>query len=130
MSWQKRGRSQLARRCLIGAIASGVLALPSAAQEHDEEWFPPELGPPPGVGEDEHDHENELVEIFHEVELNLRDIDALLVSAGAGEIPLEIPEESGISRLLRGSQDKSEQVVAGIDRLLEVSQGSCPSGGS
>lgn len=130
MSWQTGSTTRAARRCLLGALFSGALVLPAAAQEHDEEWFPPELGPPPGVSEDEHDHQSEIVEIFHEVELSLRDIDGLLISAGAGEIPLEELRESGISRLLRGSQQKSDQVVAGIDRLLEVSNGSCPSGAS
>jgi len=107
---------------LLGVIALGALALPTLAQEQDEEWFPPEFGPPPGA-EEEHDHTEDIVEIFHSVEGKLRQIDVLLLDAGAGEIPLQQPEDSGISKLLVDSQRASRDVVAGIDKLLELAQG-------
>ena len=72
---------------------------------------------------------DELRELFLEVERKLEEVDDQLASAGAGEIPLEMPEDSGLDDLLRASQERCEQAVGGIDRILEIAQQLGGSGG-
>ena len=47
----------------------------------------------------------------------------MLSDAGAGDVPLEVPEESGIGELLRRSQRNSKEVIEGIDKILEMAGG-------
>ena len=65
---------------------------------------------------------DEMIEIFQRVEKRLQEIDALLYDASAGESGLEPLAESGIGELLKASQQKGQEVLSGIDRLLELAQ--------
>jgi len=94
------------------AIAALFLATTPAAQEPE---IPEQFQPQPGG-----DQVDELKRLFLEVERNLQLIDFQLADAGAGEIPLSDVGDSGLEKLLRDSQDKSEQVLAGIDKILEI----------
>jgi hypothetical protein len=76
----------------------------------------PTLSPPQG------DDQQEMVRLFHEVELTLGSIDVELADAGAGRIPLPEGQESGIERLLRSNGAKSDQAVGGIEKILELAQ--------
>jgi len=72
----------------------------------------------------------ELVDLFHEVERALVDIDDQLFEAGAGGGLGEV-EAAGIEKLLLATRDQSKSVVQGIDRILEVaSQMNSSSSGS
>jgi hypothetical protein len=77
------------------------------------------------------DPQQEMIRIFHEVERTLESIDIELFDASAGRIPMPEGKESGIERLLRSHGEKSDQAVAGIERILELAQqmgGSCKNG--
>ena len=119
---------------LAGGLAALLVAdLPG----QDPEQGPP-APPPVSIGSvDPQAGREEMVELFHRVEERLREIDELLFDASAGEaIGLEV-EASGIDQLLRHSTAKAEEVVEGIDRILEIAQQmggaqatmECPSGG-
>jgi hypothetical protein len=88
-----------------------LLAMPVAAQE---------IGLPgmPGV----EDPQQEMIRLFHEVERTLGEIDVELFDAGAGRIPLPEGRDSGMERLLKSSGSKSDEAVAGIERILELAQ--------
>jgi hypothetical protein len=62
---------------------------------------------------------DEMEELFAEVEKRLRSIDSMLYDASAGR-PLEGAEEAGIDRLLQRTRETSQQVLEGIDRILEL----------
>ena len=64
----------------------------------------------------------EMERLFKEVEQNLVAIDDELAMAGAGEIELGRVADSGIEKLLRSQKDKSNQVLADIDRILEITE--------
>jgi hypothetical protein len=68
------------------------------------------------------DAQQEMIRLFHEVEHNLESIDVELADAGAGRIPIPEGRDSGIERLLRAHGEKSDQVVAGMDKILELAQ--------
>jgi hypothetical protein len=93
-------------------LAVLLLATTTAAQEPK---IPEQLRSRP-----DEDMVDELKRLFQEVERNLELIDYQLADAGAGEIPLSDVGDSGLEKLLRDSQDKSEQVLAGIDKILEI----------
>ena len=95
-------------------LAAAVLTPSTFAQEPE---IPEQFEPQPGG-----DMVEELKRLFQEVERNLELIDIQLADAGAGEIPLDEVGDSGLEKLLRDSQDKSEQVIEGIDRILEIAQ--------
>jgi hypothetical protein len=99
------------RSALSRLSALLLLAAPAAAQE---------VGLP-GMSAAE-DPQQEMIRLFHEVERTLQDIDVELFDAGAGRIPLPEGRESGIERLLQSSGSKSDQAVAGIERILELAQ--------
>jgi hypothetical protein len=107
-------------------VAAGLLAavLTVAAPAQDPEG-PPPVPPVPPVPIGEVDPEagrNEMIELFMQVEQRLREIDQLLFDASAGEVLDEDVEEAGIGDLLRQSTSKAEEVVQGIDRILEIAQ--------
>ncbi len=65
--------------------------------------------------------QQEMMDLFAEVERNLLAIDDLLFEAAAGEQDLELLE-SGISELFLASRDRSREVAEGIDAILDLAQ--------
>lgn len=130
-----------------GALALGFVALGlfATAQEPTPEpekareasgAKPSEQEPPtpkielPGLD----DSQNEMIELFYQVEAKLQEIDKLLYEAGAGAPAGGKLEDSGIDRLLRDAQQRSASVQQGLDRILELArqqnqQSSSSSGG-
>lgn len=100
-----------------------ALAAPVRSASAQEPTIPEQLR-----GED--DPVAELKRLFQEVERKLEEIDIRLADAGAGEVPLGEVEDSGLDKLLRDSQDRSAEAVAGIDRILEIAQSMGSSMGS
>ena len=81
-----------------------------------------ELAPMFGQGGGGDDLRAEMERLFKEVEKNLVAIDDELAMAGAGEMELGKVADSGIEKLLRSQKDKSNQVLADIDRILEITE--------
>jgi hypothetical protein len=63
--------------------------------------------------------EQRMRELVRDVERNLRAIDVDLSDAAAGETAL-VPRDSGLSKLLEQSRQKSSSVVRDIDEILEL----------
>jgi len=98
--------------CLLG---------PQAVATQDPE---PDVGPTPielpGMVDQA---QEEILQLFRDIEQNLRKVDVLLSDAGAGDTQgLAEVEEAGIGRLLEDTRDRSQQVLQDIDRLLEIAQ--------
>lgn len=120
------------RALLHGArwAAALLLAAPlAAAQEPEREPRPrlrPELTPPPlrpGAGGGATDPQQELLELFRKVETRLREIDALLVDAGAGDTRrLGEVGPAGIDRLIQRSLEEGRQNLRDIDRIIEIAE--------
>ena len=110
-------RNVLALRAPAAALVLGLLAGVAGAQDEGGEQDGGELLPPIGLGS--HDSSSEIPELFAEVERKQREIDVLLSDAGAGDIPLDAPEDSGIAELLRRTQQSGSQVLETIDKILE-----------
>lgn len=89
-------------------------------QATGEEQVPEELPVPKLAGADE--ARNEMIELFHQVEAKLGEIDKLLYDAGAGEALGDGVEDAGIDRLLRDAQQRSAAAQQGIDRILELAR--------
>ena len=106
--------------------AAFLLAAPVLAQDEGE----PELPPLEEIVSPRDDAAQELLELFHAVEKNLRRIDAILNDASSGDMPLGVPEDSGLDDLLRATQADGRQVVQDIDRILEVAARQAQQGGS
>jgi translation initiation factor IF-2 len=65
----------------------------------------------------------EMQELFKKVELRLREIDRLLTDASAGDRDaLKANADSGMGKLLEGSQERGREVLEGIDRILELAR--------
>jgi hypothetical protein len=65
----------------------------------------------------------EMQELFKKVELRLREIDRLLTDASAGDREaLKANADSGMDKLLEGSQQRGREVLQGIDRILELAR--------
>jgi len=91
---------------------------PKPAQEEDKQEKPSVLDEMDDMmGGD--DQMQELIDLFHEVERALIDIDDQLYEAGATGKPSSV-QDSGLVKLLRSTQDQSKSVIQGIDRILEV----------
>lgn len=125
--------SSRSRTLLLAAFALALAldGLPLAAQE-------PQTEPEKKIEEHEFDFpllseqspQDEMIQLFHEVERTLESIDVELADAGAGEIPLGEGRESGLDRLLNSAAKKGDAAVSGIDRILELAEkmgGSCSS---
>lgn len=82
--------------------------------------------PLPTIGHAEDDPHVEMARIFGEIEKDLREIDRLLSDASAGGAPAEGAAEkaaqaiSGIDELLAKSEERSQAVLQGIDKLFEL----------
>ena len=110
-------------RTIFPAFLFLALVGPAANAQEEDESEKPTL--PQGFDRDSarrRDLVEELTELFHQIERKLEEIDAQLADAGAGESPLDEVEDSGLDRLLRESRQKSEEVIGGIDRILEIAQ--------
>jgi hypothetical protein len=97
--------------------------LPVTAQEEEakqDEKKKPEIELPDLTGM--RAAQDEMIKLFHEVERTLGAIDLELADAGAGRIPVPEGKDSGIERLLRSHGEKSDQAVAGIERILELAE--------
>ena len=122
---------------VLAFVALGALgALPAHAQEPEV----PEVPPVEQEQEEQTESERptlpegfrrptgqdeliqELRDLFHQVERKLEEIDVQLADAGAGEVPLDAVEDAGLDDLLRDSRSKSEESIAGINRILEIAQ--------
>ena len=118
----RAGLAGLAGLCLLAA------ALASPAQEEqgpdDEGKKAPDEAELPKVpiGMEQNDLQEEMRKLFHEVERNLESIDVRLADAGAGMAPLAEVPDSGLDKLLRNAQQKGQQVVSDIDRILEIAE--------
>ena len=67
--------------------------------------------------------QEEILELFRDIEENLKTVDILLSDAGAGDTSsLSEVKEAGIGRLLENSRAKSQQILTDIDRLLEIAE--------
>ena len=67
--------------------------------------------------------QEEMLELFRDIEENLKTVDILLSDAGAGDTSsLSEVKEAGIGRLLENSRAKSQQILTDIDRLLEIAE--------
>lgn len=64
----------------------------------------------------------EMIRAFHDVERKLVDITTRLADAGAGEAPVTEVGDSGIDALLRSSRQKGNDVVSGIEKILELAE--------
>lgn len=65
--------------------------------------------------------QQEMIQLFGEVERSLVAIDDLLFEAASGENDLDLME-SGLSELFLETRDRSGEVAEGIDRILELAQ--------
>lgn len=65
--------------------------------------------------------QQEMMDLFAEVERDLLAIDDLLFEAAAGEEDLELLE-SGLAELFLASRDRSREVAEGIDAILDLAQ--------
>lgn len=79
----------------------------------------------------EEDPRQKMMELFKKVETRLGEIDKMLYDAGTGETRLASNADSGLSELLKSSRKKQEEVLSGIDEILEIASqqggGSCKS---
>lgn len=119
--------SQSSANVLPATLLTAVLTLsaPTWAQQ-------PEIAPPPvGIqAVDAAQGRQEMVDLFQRVEGRLKEIDELLYEASTGEATIGELEDSGIHELLQSSSAKAQEVLSGIDRILEIAEqqgGSCSS---
>jgi hypothetical protein len=105
---------------LLMALAS--LGAPLGAQD-------PHRPPSPSEFAGENDAQKEMRELFAKVERTLRRIDLYLSDAAAGDVPLDLPEESGLADLLRDTQQRSQRAIRDIDRIMEIASQSQQSSG-
>jgi hypothetical protein len=109
---------------MLSGLLTAVLAVSAPAQE-------PELPPAPIESVDAQQGRQEMIDLFYEVERRLKEIDELLYDASAGDALAGDVAESGIDELLKQSTTRAEEVLTGIDRILEIAEqqgdGSCSS---
>lgn len=121
------------RRSVLTPLFLATAALAATAQHQESPEAAPEKAPEKAPEEPAprtlteemfagDDLRQEMFRLFREVEQNLVAIDDELASAGAGDIALGEVADSGLSKLLRSSKEKSDQVVSDIDRILEIVQ--------
>lgn len=108
---------------LLTACAAVALLFSPAVAWQDGGEAPDEPRPEqPRIGEGmlPDPQTSELIELFKAVDEKLRAIDNMLFDMGAGERPLEAPEDSGLGALLEATRQASESVVQDIDRILQI----------
>ena len=113
-------------------IAIALLLLPGSALAAQDKPALPKVGLTQGAD----DAREEMKALFAKVERRLNEIDKLLYDAGAGGARVGALQESGIAELLERSKSNGQEVLGGIDRILEIareqgesssSSGSCSS---
>jgi hypothetical protein len=62
----------------------------------------------------------EILELFKSVDKKMKAIDDLLFDIGAGEVPMVLPQDSGLQDLLDLTKSASEDVVKDIDKILKI----------
>ena len=77
---------------------------------------------PPGLGKNEQKSAEKIVELFKNVDKKMKAIDELLFDMGAGEVPLAMPEGSGLGDLLDLTRSASNDVVKDIDEILKIAE--------
>ena len=102
----------------LALVLTGTAAAQERGQPKPSKEDEPEIDVLEGLGMGS--DQQQMIELFHEVERVLGAIDLELADAGAGEIPLPEGKDGGIDRLLRSTSEKSDQAVAGIDKILEL----------
>lgn len=119
------------RRAALGALLVALGCGLAAAQDPEPRPEPrprlrPELVPPPlrpEGGEPAQDAQREMLQLFRQVERRLREIDALLVDAGAGDTRrLREVRDAGIDQLIRRSVEGGRRNLEDIDRIIEIAQ--------
>lgn len=103
---------------LVGAAGFASARMQETSQGQEPERPMLDMPGMSGLSPDQ----EEMVRLFHEVELTLSAIDLELFDASAGRIPAPEGKESGIDRLLRSNGTKSDEAVSGIERILELAQ--------
>jgi len=112
-------RAHIGHTSLALLLVGGLSPSAFAAQEPEPQEGPTPIELPGLMNE----QEQEMLQLFREIEQNLRKVDVLLSDAGAGDTTrLAEIEEAGIGRLLEDSRETSQQVLEDIDRLLEIAQ--------
>jgi len=101
-------------------VVLAALTLCAAARQSVEPAGPPLPQHPELPGID--DPRQEMIDLFQKVELRLKEIDSLLYDAGAGDRALDGSLDSGMSKLLEETRSKSDEVLSGIDRILEIAK--------
>jgi len=104
---------------LLALVALGLGSVARAQEPAPEPEEPPTIPMPiPPASQDQ--TAKELMELFQKVDQSLARIDNMLFDMGAGERPLEAPEDSGLGALLDLARESSQGVIEGIDRILEL----------
>ncbi len=85
-----------------------------------DELDTPDIGELARGPQAEQEAAEELLALFNEVDTKLQLIDTMLFDIGAGERPLEAPQDSGLGELLGLTRQASDDVVDGIDRILKL----------
>ena len=112
-------RKELRTAGLVLFLVGGLHASALAAQDPEPQEGPTPIELPGLVNS----AQEEMLQLFRDIEHNLRKVDLLLSDAGAGDTArLAEVEEAGIGRLLQNSRETSRQVLEDIDRLLEIAQ--------
>ena len=101
-------------RITLAALALSTLGAPALFAQ-DGPLLPPFL-------QQQNDPKQEMAELFKKVERRLNEIDKLLYDAAAGNARLDAQAGSGIAELLQQSQARGQEVVSGIDRILEIAK--------
>ena len=99
--------------------------------------LPPLPAPHAGAGEDPKDPHVQIRRLFVTVEKQLRQIDRLLADASSGDVSAAGQAEgkaresaAALAKLIDRSREQSQDVVAGIDRILELAGHGHPPGGT
>ena len=131
MSLMKFEPARSALLAVAFCAATGFAAAAIADDKDDEDdktILPP---PPEGLFPERNGVQDEMAKLFFRVERNLGKIDVMLSDAGAGDVELEEVEDAGLDDLLRSTDAKAAEVIADIDRIIEIAQsmggGSCSS---
>jgi hypothetical protein len=104
---------RLLRSLRLASASALIAALALAPRAHAQE----RVTAPPDASE------QELKELFGKVERRLREIDKLLSDASAGETrKLDQVGASGIDEILKNASARHQEVLEGIDRILEIAR--------
>jgi hypothetical protein len=63
-----------------------------------------------------------MLQLIHQVERRLMEIDQMLYRAGSGEAPVSRDVDSGLKQLLQATRDQSRAVRSDMDEILSLAQ--------